>query len=100
MVLDVCFGGTFDQNIGHWGGAESDEMNRNEFIIRKMKYKTRQYLTSGGKEYVPDGRPGQHSPFARYFLEAQRGGGGEDKVVTLSELFVFVEKTSPEPRHG
>jgi len=103
LVLDACFGGTFDQNLSHRGGEEDklySGVSKDAYVLRKLKYKTRMYLTSGGKEYVPDGRPGQHSPFARQFLAALRSGGGEDKVLTFSEVFNFVDKVTPEPRKG
>jgi hypothetical protein len=58
------------------------------------------YLSSGGKEYVPDGRPGQHSPFTRKFLEALRSYGGEDGVLTINEILSYIEKVDPQPRFG
>lgn len=102
LVMDVCFGGTFDQRIAQRGESvtEYQEITRTEFIQRKLKNKTRIYLTSGGKEYVSDGRPGQHSPFARKFLEALRNYGGSDSVLTQSEINNYVEKLIPEPRYG
>ncbi|MFO0701106.1 MAG: hypothetical protein U0236_17930 [Nitrospira sp.] len=65
-----------------------------------MKYKTRRYLTSGGTEYVPDGRPGAHSPFARKLLEALRSYGGKDGYLTIDNIQQYVEKVTPEPRAG
>lgn len=65
-----------------------------------MKFKTRLYLTSGGKEYVPDGRPGMHSPFTRKILEALRGYGGKDGILTVNEIITAVEKVEPQPRFG
>ena len=105
LALDACFGGTFDPKISkstNRGFLDPvyRELNLAEFIKRKLKYKTRLYLTSGGKEYVPDGRPGMHSPFARKFIEALRSYGGDDKVLTLGELNAVVEKIDPEPRSG
>ena len=102
LAMDVCFGGTFDPVIaGHRGGPDDyGEVSTAEFIQRKLRYNTRRYLTSGGKEYVPDGRPGQHSPFARQFLAALREFGGSDRIITLSELLSYVEKVDPEPRYG
>ena len=104
LTMDACFGGTFDPFIRsstHRGyGIKSDELEQYEYINRKLKFKTRKFLTSGGKEYVSDGRPGQHSPFARKMLEAIRSYGGEDNVLTLSEIKSYVEKINPEPRFG
>ena len=100
LMMDVCFGGTFDPIIARRGEEGYQAVNRDEFIYRKLQYKTRLYITSGGKEYVPDGRPGSHSPFARRFIEALRGYGGADKVLTLNEIGSFIEKVTPEPRRG
>ena len=71
-----------------------------EYLKRKSKYKTRLYLTSGGKEYVPDGRPGQHSPFARRFIEALRNYGGDDGILNVNEIIQFIEKVEPQPCFG
>ncbi len=104
LAMDVCFGGTFDPKLGtsgHRGGSPIyEELTREQFVKHKLKYKTRKYLTSGGNEYVPDGTPGQHSPFARKIIEALRVGRGEDDVLTLNELIHFLEKVQPEPRFG
>jgi len=104
LVMDVCFGGTFDPHLAtasHRGAMEMyADITREQFIERKTKYKTRLYLTSGGKEYVPDGRSGFHSPFARRFIEALRKYGGEDGVLTTSEILQYVEKVNPQPRFG
>lgn len=102
LVMDVCFGGTFDPLIASRSRAADmySEVTNEEFIARKKKYKTRLYLTSGGKEYVPDGRPGHHSPFARKFLEALRNYGGTDGILTVNEIIQYVEKVEPQPRFG
>ena len=102
LAMDVCFGGTFDQAIAH-RGMEDDiykEASQAEMVTRKLSYKTRKYLTSGGKEYVPDGRPGMNSPFARKLLEALRGRGGKDMILSLGELNTYVEVLKPQPRMG
>ena len=102
LVMDVCFGGTFDPLIATRSRAADmyTEVTNEEFIQRKKKYKTRLYLTSGGKEYVPDGRPGHHSPFARKFLEALRNYGGNDGILTINEIIQYVEKVEPQPQFG
>lgn len=102
LVMDVCFGGTFDPLIAAKSRAADmyTEVTDEEFIQRKKKYKTRLYLTSGGKEYVPDGRPGHHSPFARKLLEAFRNYGGSDGILTINEIIQYIEKVEPQPRFG
>ena len=102
LVMDVCFGGTFDPIIASKSRAADmyTEVTNEEFIQRKQKYKTRLYLTSGGKEYVPDGRPGHHSPFARKFLESLRNYGGDDRILTMNEIIQYIEKVEPQPRFG
>lgn len=100
LAMDVCFGGTFDPLIASRGQENSNHVTKSEFIERKLAHKTRIYLTSGGKEYVPDGRPGEHSPFARKVLEALRSYGGEDGVLTFGEVFNYVDRIVPQPRAG
>lgn len=103
LAMDVCFGGTFDQALASSRGAEEEvyrEQNQSEFITRKLTYKTRKFLTSGGKTYVSDGIPGKHSPFAKSFIDALRSRGGRDGILTLPELFTYVEKLKIQPRFG
>lgn len=103
LMVDACFGGTFDQRIadsGHRGNDVYRELSGQEVKNRKMKYKTRRYLTSGRTEYVPDGRPGAHSPFARKLMEALRSDGGTDGYLTIGKIVDYVEKVIPEPRAG
>jgi Caspase domain len=102
LVMDVCFGGSFDESLA----ARSIEDNtyapssQSEIIIRKLKFKTRKYLTSGGKEYVSDGIPGRHSPFAKQLIEALEKGMGNDGILTLNELMTYVETLKIAPQYG
>ena len=103
LAMDVCFGGTFDAALASSRGGEEEvyrEQGKAEFITRKLTYKTRRYLTSGGKTYVSDGIPGKHSPFAKNFIEALRSRGGRDGILTLPELYTYVEKLKIQPRFG
>ncbi len=102
LTMDVCFGGTLDPVIARARGSNtSDDLTTNEFLARKLSKKTRQYITSGGKEYVSDGILGKHSPFATRFVEALKSRGGEDRILTISEIVPFLEKISQhEPRSG
>lgn len=99
LAMDVCFGGTFDPLIASARGSEM-ELSDSDFLVRKLSHRTRKYLTSGGKEYVSDGVPGKHSPFALRILQALSDGGGSDRILTLTELKTYVEKIRPEPRTG
>lgn len=102
LTMDVCFGGTFDQKLASSRGMDDgyQEKSAAEFITQKLTYKTRKFLTSGGKQYVSDGIPGKHSPFARAMIEALRSKGGRDGILTLSEITPFVEKLKITPRSG
>ena len=103
LAMDVCFGGTFDQALASSRGMDDEtykEQNQGEFITRKLTYKTRKFLTSGGKTYVSDGIQGKHSPFAKSFIDGLRSRGGKDGILTLQELFGYVEKLKIQPRMG
>lgn len=99
LMMDVCFGGTLDPVIARARGAV-DEVSEREMLARKFSYKTRKYLTSGGKEYVSDGIPGKHSPFAAKLIESLRSFGGDDRILTLSELQANMEKLKQVPSFG
>jgi hypothetical protein len=102
LVMDVCFGGTFDEDAGR-GDNDANvygQPSQSEIIMRKLQFKTRKYLTSGGKEYVSDGKEGSHSPFAKEFITALKSRGGEDGILTLNELMTYVEKLKTAPQFG
>ena len=100
LVMDACFGGTFDPRIASARALTSYESDDKEMLARKLSYKTRRYLTSGGKENVSDGIPGEHSPFARKFMEALKSKGGDDRILTLTEIMSQMERIKPTPRAG
>ena len=106
LTMDACFGGTFDQAIAKRGSDDEDDplgfnaAVQADMIKRKLQYKSRIYLTSGGKQYVSDGRAGKHSPFASLFLEAMRSGGGRMRVLTTSTIYSYVEPAKQVPRYG
>lgn len=104
LTLDACFGGTFDPLVARSGSRGQDDIysdiTKTEFIERRLRFKTRKYVTSGGKQYVADGKPGGHSPFARKFLQALRDYGGQDRILTLQELNGYLLNLKMEPHAG
>ena len=106
LMVDACFSGTFDPLVAQFNRARGgnrifENIPKRQFIKQTLAYKTRWYLTSGGKEYVSDGRPNQHSPFTRRVLDALRStGGGKHGILTLEDIGRYVEKATPQPRSG
>jgi hypothetical protein len=101
LTMDVCFGGTLDPVVASSRGAiDTHEVSPTKMLARKFGHRTRKYLTSGGKEYVSDGIPDKHSPFAAKLIESLRSVGGTDRILTLTELMVNFEKMSQLPRFG
>lgn len=102
LTMDVCFGGTLDPVIAksRGAGAKENEASVNQMLARKWSHRTRKYLTSGGKEYVSDGIADKHSPFAGKLIETLRTYGGDDRILTLSELQSNLEKLKQLPRFG
>lgn len=100
VLLDACFGGTFVLGRRTTSRAPNilyEAAGRQKLISRTMPYKARKYCTSGGKEYVSDGIPGKHSPFAFQFVAALRSGGGADGVLTYAELSTYLQQTNDAP---
>jgi hypothetical protein len=102
MVLDVCFGGSFDERAvrNKARGDVYDDVASLTYYGEKMKLKTRLYLSSGGKVAVPDGYAGKHSPFAHRLLQAMQERGGAQKMLTSSNLYEFVKKLPSGPVLG
>ncbi|MFT6019006.1 MAG: hypothetical protein ACI9CQ_001797, partial [Saprospiraceae bacterium] len=68
---------------------------KQNFIDRTLKYKSRLFLTSGGKMRTPN-----DSQFAKQFLSAVRSFGGADGIVSFSELVASLETARPQPKSG
>ena len=105
LMIDACFSGAFDPSVDQFNRARGgnkipDNVSQREFIKRTLAYKTRWFLTSGGKEYVSDGHPNNHSPFTRRVLDALRSNGGQHGILTLEDIGRYVEKATPQPRAG
>ena len=106
LMVDACFSGAVDAPVTQFNRARGvnripDDITKKQFIKQRLAYKTRWYLTSGGKEYVSDGRPNQHSPFTRQVLDALRSsGGGKHGILTLADIGRYVEEAKPQPRAG
>lgn len=95
LVMDVCFGGKmFDKqqrnrfiNINDGHGKSPEEM-----INQYLDIPCRQFLTSGGNNYVSDGTPGAHSPFASRFIRALEDGASDPskKFITASDVMDYL----------
>jgi hypothetical protein len=99
LAMDVCFGGTLDPVLAR-GRGMNYTVSVSDMLIRKFNKRTRKYLTSGGKEYVSDGIPGQHSPFMSKLLYSLSTNGGMDRVLTMSEIKASMENLTQLPRFG
>ncbi|NLR91538.1 caspase family protein [Flammeovirga agarivorans] len=100
IVLDVCFGGSFNENLRDKSRSRGAEMDRNtmKFLNKKMHKTTRVYLTSGALEEVPDNGVNGHSPFCNAILNALYQ---EDlELFTLSDLHHSTKRTQTESLYG
>lgn len=102
LTMDVCFGGTIDPLLTKARAGEAmDEAADKQYLVKKLTRRTRKFLTSGSREYVSDGMPGKHSPFAEKFILALKEvGGGTGRILSLLELRTYFIKLPSEPRFG
>ncbi len=105
LILDVCFGGTFDPDIAAQetrGNAPViyPGLTPQEFFRNTLKYRSRFYLTSGGKNTVPDGYHGLHSPFAYKLLEVLRNCEFAHRMLIAGELYSYVKELRSGPVFG
>jgi len=101
LAMDVCFGGAyFDQNFApKYEDSTVSRIGIEAFIDRKAKYQSRQFLTSGKDEYVSDGAPGGHSPFAYSFIETLESGRNK-KYLTLVDFVNRMRMIETEINYG
>jgi TPR repeat protein len=106
LVLDACFSGTLDRKVAETGlrGDPSTDIYAHatlpELLERKEPKRTRRYITSGGKDFVPDGLPGHHSPFISAFLITLNDGADRKGYLTLNDIQQGLQSVNPEPRWG
>ncbi len=103
LTMDACFGGTLGYNIDRQNRVIATRRTSSEqasFIQKRLEPTTRQFLTSGGQQYVPDGIAGHHSPFASKFIESLQAGAGKDDILVLDELYSYLEGVKPHPNSG
>jgi len=101
LVMDSCFAGSLDPEIGGaMSRGEYDLIPLGTLVKRSADKKTRIFLTSGSKEYVPDGRPGQHSPFAALFIGALQKSSVPDGYLSLAKLPQYFQRLSTTARMG
>ncbi len=92
LTMDVCFGGTFDPEV-----AKSRVKSNAQQISGSFSYVARLYLTSGGKQYVPDGKPGHHSPFTTKLLDIL---ATPKEMLSAYEIQENIREIKPKPQFG
>jgi uncharacterized caspase-like protein len=100
LVMDSCFAGSLDPALGGAARGLYDPISLKELRRRSADKTTRYFLTSGGKEYVPDGTPGNHSPFASLFITALDKADISGGYLNLSQLPHYFERLATVPRAG
>ena len=96
LVLDACFAGSFFDQVSFRGtpmeiGAEKLDMLKRT-AANKAFYKG---ISSGGKQYVEDGKPGRHSPFADEFISTLHNIPLRKSFVTADEIIGELKSNPP-----
>ena len=106
VLLDTCDSGDFDPDFdsvpsrGTKGLAKDGLM---QYIKDKLALQTQWFMTAAGDESVLDGAidaedtPVTSSPFATKFMEALDSRGGEDDLLTVKEVWEFIQKSREDP---
>jgi YVTN family beta-propeller protein len=101
VMIDACFAGTFDPLIGGALRGSPDDyapIPLAELRTRNASVVTREVLTSGSKEFVPDGSS-RNSPFSQIFLQALRSPG-IDGYLTVAKLKPQFQRLHTTPFQG
>lgn len=103
FVLDVCNGGAFDdvkirsktkqQNTcAALSQNQIDNITISKYVSRIKSCNTRKFIASGTKdESVFDGKVGQHSPFAKEFIQLLRRGAEYSQLVAFGHICYAVQ---------
>lgn len=96
VTLDACFAGSFFDNSTFRAGPNDGDV-KNLATLKRMATKQRFYkgISSGGKQYVEDGKPGQHSPFASKFIEVLTKKALNKNFVTADEIIGEIKSNPP-----
>ncbi|HPG11899.1 MAG TPA: caspase family protein [Chitinophagaceae bacterium] len=96
LVLDACFAGSFFDNNGLRGNPKEIDA-RNLTYLKRTSSNQRFYkgISSGGKQYVADGKPGQHSPFAGSFMRVLYNKALQKNFVTADEIIGEIKSNPP-----
>lgn len=100
LVLDACFGGTFDAHLlqSSTRGEDSSSSSLAERFRDRMPYRSRKYVASGGDHYVPDTSASGHTPFVYAFLQALHDH--DQRYFATPDLEAALQTVNPEPRAG
>lgn len=94
VMLDVCHGGAFNQKRSDPGKTITNR-NVRQFLVDQSQYTCRKFLSSVGNEEAFDGKPGEHSPFAKLLLQVLNAKGKETNgIITLSDIFSVLQISS------
>jgi hypothetical protein len=102
LILDVCYGGSFDQNkiAAMKAGGPDESLPKDKFISQHLKMSSAEFLASGKLQKVSDGQPGEHSPFAREILRSLRKENRRYGVLTFPRLYDEISHVKPGPHRG
>jgi hypothetical protein len=104
LLVDACQSGSIADGSSQEGGeSECDDTSAynsdspDDKAARLLACKTREFITSGDKEFVQDGEPGQHSPFAGQLLKALQKDSGNDRFVSLEMIYPIIKDVRSVP---
>jgi len=110
LVMDACQSGTIDEGSSPQD-AETESTcddtgtfrgdTDSDLAARLLSCRTRQFVTSGDKEYVPDGEKGKHSPFASQLLQALAKDSSGTSFLSLNDIYPIIQRVPGIlPRRG
>ncbi|RTL58771.1 MAG: hypothetical protein EKK37_10630 [Sphingobacteriales bacterium] len=94
LVLDACYAGTFFDQAGDRGDSPKPDVM--DWLKKKAMGKNYHGgISSGSKEPVSDGLPGQHSPFAASFLNTLIKYSSSNNFVTAGMIIESMKSNLP-----
>ncbi len=100
LAIDACYSGSFDIALAmkgppQWGRIDDNSGSREQYIREELQLRSRMFLASGKLTPTPD-----QSEFASRFQKALLSKGGDDRILSMSELWAELEKARPRPHRS
>jgi hypothetical protein len=104
LAIDACYSGALQFAVAKTKSDSDDDFgtklqDTKRWFLNRIRFKTKIYITSTAADRLSsDGI--NHSPFASRFLQGLRTFGDESYVLTISQIYGYIDGIDPPPTYN